>query len=174
MAAIGTATTIAPISTAPATHPHTNPIPSAPSAAASSSIQHPLTFSTVSFPAAPFPETLPEPQPQESQQPSQPPQEPAPYPPTFSQIVELITTGQTIPGIRHVPDTLLSGLESPAVRAARRKPWEEKVGKRGVEGDGGGVGGGVRDEKGGDGGDRQVVGEVTGEVGSVGNEIRVA
>ena len=60
------------------------------------------------------------------------------------------------------------------MRAARRKPWEEKVGKRGVEGDGGGVGGGVRDKKGGDGGDRQVVGEFTGEVGSVGNEIRVA
>ncbi|KAI4127862.1 MAG: hypothetical protein LQ347_004425 [Umbilicaria vellea] len=49
----------------------------------------------------------------------------APYPPTFSQIVELITTGQAIPNIKEIPDTLLEGQESQATAAKRKKPWEK-------------------------------------------------
>lgn len=47
------------------------------------------------------------------------------YPTSFSRIVELITTGEPIPGIKEVPDTLLSGQDSPAVTVKRKKPWEQ-------------------------------------------------
>lgn len=49
---------------------------------------------------------------------------PPPYPQSFSHLVELITTGQTIPGIKEVPNTLLTGQGSKAVESKRRKPWE--------------------------------------------------
>lgn len=47
-----------------------------------------------------------------------------PYPQSFSHLVELIRTGQPIPGIREVPNTLLTGQGSKAVESKRRKPWE--------------------------------------------------
>jgi len=50
--------------------------------------------------------------------------EPA-YPSSFSHIVELITTGQPIPGIEDIPDTVLSGHEKPSTAERRRKPWEK-------------------------------------------------
>ena len=57
--------------------------------------------------------------------PGQQPEEPAaPYPSSFDQIVELITKGEPIPGIKAVPDTLLAGQESTAITAKRKKPWE--------------------------------------------------
>ena len=49
---------------------------------------------------------------------------PAPYPNTFSQIVELISSGQPIPGIKEVPGTVLEGQCSAPVAGKRRKPWE--------------------------------------------------
>ncbi|KAK3169938.1 hypothetical protein OEA41_009322 [Lepraria neglecta] len=49
---------------------------------------------------------------------------PAPYPTSFSQIVELITNGQPIPGIQEVPDTVLEGQASQATTTKRKKPWE--------------------------------------------------
>ncbi|KAL8712530.1 MAG: hypothetical protein Q9225_006937 [Loekoesia sp. 1 TL-2023] len=52
-------------------------------------------------------------------------QPPAPYPSSFSQIVELITKGEPIPGIKEVPDTLLTGQESAVTTAKRKKPWEK-------------------------------------------------
>jgi guanyl-specific ribonuclease Sa len=53
--------------------------------------------------------------------------EPA-YPASFAHIVELITTGQPIPGIEEIPDTVLAGQETPSIAPQRRKPWEnEKV-----------------------------------------------
>ncbi|KAL8694370.1 MAG: hypothetical protein Q9224_003580 [Gallowayella concinna] len=55
---------------------------------------------------------------QESEQPA------APYPSSFSQIVELITKGEPIPGIKEIPDTLLQGQESAPITAKRNKPWE--------------------------------------------------
>lgn len=51
----------------------------------------------------------------------------APYPTSFSQIVDLITTGQPIPGLKEVPDTLLTGQESQPSTARRKKPWEREV-----------------------------------------------
>lgn len=54
------------------------------------------------------------------------PDEPAaPYPSSFSQIVDLITKGEPIPGIKEIPDTLLVGQESLTATAKRRKPWEK-------------------------------------------------
>ena len=48
----------------------------------------------------------------------------APYPTTFGRIVELIGSGQPIPGIKDVPDTVLQGQASQASAERRRKPWE--------------------------------------------------
>ncbi|KAL8969268.1 MAG: hypothetical protein Q9183_002077 [Haloplaca sp. 2 TL-2023] len=61
----------------------------------------------------------------DAQQNAQNEQQPqAPYPNSFSQIVDLITKGEPIPGIKDVPDTLLTGQESVATTAKRKKPWE--------------------------------------------------
>ncbi|KAI4185481.1 MAG: hypothetical protein L6R41_004121 [Letrouitia leprolyta] len=49
----------------------------------------------------------------------------APYPPSFSQIVELITKGEPVPGIKEVPSTVLSGQASAATITKRKKPWEK-------------------------------------------------
>ncbi|KAL7268920.1 hypothetical protein RUND412_008434 [Rhizina undulata] len=48
----------------------------------------------------------------------------APYPMSFAHIVELITTGQPIPGIREIPNVLNTALPSEATRPKRLKPWE--------------------------------------------------
>lgn len=50
----------------------------------------------------------------------------APYPTSFSEIVELITTGQSVPGIKDVPDILLEGQASQPTACKRRKPWEKE------------------------------------------------
>ncbi len=50
---------------------------------------------------------------------------PAPYPPNFSQIVDLITTGQPIPGIKDIPDTVLAGQGTQPTTSKRKKPWEK-------------------------------------------------
>ena len=56
----------------------------------------------------------------------QEPNEPAaPYPSSFSRIVDLITKGEPIPGIKEIPDTLLVGQESSPATAKRKKPWEK-------------------------------------------------
>lgn len=52
--------------------------------------------------------------------------EPA-YPTSFAHIVELITTGQPIPGIQQIPDTVLEGHDIASERPRRRKPWEKDV-----------------------------------------------
>lgn len=51
-------------------------------------------------------------------------EEPA-YPSSFAHIVELITTGQPIPGIQQIPDTVLTGHDTPSEKPERRKPWEK-------------------------------------------------
>ncbi|KAK9474693.1 uncharacterized protein V1510DRAFT_360581, partial [Dipodascopsis tothii] len=49
----------------------------------------------------------------------------APYPSSFEHIVELITTGQEVPGIREIPNVVLGATASAApAQAPRRKPWE--------------------------------------------------
>ncbi|KAJ5512988.1 hypothetical protein N7463_002540 [Penicillium fimorum] len=47
------------------------------------------------------------------------------YPSSFAHIVELITTGQPIPGIQDIPDTVLSGHDISSEKPRRRKPWEK-------------------------------------------------
>ena len=49
---------------------------------------------------------------------------PSAYPLSFNRIVELITTGQAVPGIKEIPDTVLEGQASQAVQSVRKKPWE--------------------------------------------------
>ncbi|RAL02032.1 DUF5572 domain-containing protein [Aspergillus ibericus CBS 121593] len=59
-------------------------------------------------------------------------EEPA-YPSSFAHIVELITTGQPIPGIQQIPDTVLTGHDTPSERPKRRKPWENGTGSEGLD-----------------------------------------
>ncbi|KAL8670522.1 MAG: hypothetical protein Q9168_004939 [Polycauliona sp. 1 TL-2023] len=64
----------------------------------------------------------------------------APYPSSFSQIVDLITKGEPIPGIKDIPETLLAGQESSPGTAKRKKPWEkdqarEEINTSTLEGD---------------------------------------
>ncbi|KAI9831210.1 MAG: hypothetical protein M1819_005138 [Sarea resinae] len=49
----------------------------------------------------------------------------APYPNSFEHIVELIASGQSIPGIRDIPDTVLEGEETQSTAVRRKKPWEK-------------------------------------------------
>lgn len=49
------------------------------------------------------------------------------YPMSFNRIVELISTGQPIPGIKEIPNTILEGEASHLKAATRRKPWEKPV-----------------------------------------------
>ena len=49
----------------------------------------------------------------------------APYPISFSQVVDLVTSGGPIPGIKEVPDTVLEGQASLPTTVKRRKPWEK-------------------------------------------------
>ncbi|KAF2128998.1 hypothetical protein P153DRAFT_292286 [Dothidotthia symphoricarpi CBS 119687] len=50
---------------------------------------------------------------------------PAPYPTTFAHIVDLITTGQPIPGIKDIPNTVLEGQGTQPEKTRRKKPWEK-------------------------------------------------
>ena len=55
------------------------------------------------------------------------PDEPeAAYPNSFSQIVELISSGQSIPGIKDIPTVVLEGQSSQTSKSKRRKPWERQ------------------------------------------------
>jgi hypothetical protein len=60
----------------------------------------------------------------------------APYPPTFAEIVELITSGKPIPGIKEIPPTLLTDQASQPSASKRRKPWEKDVSEEAVQGAG--------------------------------------
>ncbi|KAL4927820.1 DUF5572 domain-containing protein [Aspergillus undulatus] len=48
------------------------------------------------------------------------------YPTSFAHIVELITTGQPVPGIQEIPDTLLTGQGAESAKPRRLKPWERQ------------------------------------------------
>ncbi|KAM3078063.1 hypothetical protein ACMFMF_004476 [Clarireedia jacksonii] len=58
----------------------------------------------------------------------------APYPQSFADIVALITSGAPIPGIRDIPDTLLTDQASKPVASKRRKPWEKDVDEETIQG----------------------------------------
>ncbi|KAK5002958.1 hypothetical protein LTR16_006563 [Cryomyces antarcticus] len=51
--------------------------------------------------------------------------EQAPYPTSFAHIVDLITTGQPIPGIKEIPPTILEGQGTQSSTSRRKKPWEK-------------------------------------------------
>ncbi|KAL2350462.1 hypothetical protein BJ546DRAFT_858301 [Cryomyces antarcticus] len=57
--------------------------------------------------------------------PSTAPTEQAPYPTSFAHIVDLITTGQPIPGIKEIPPTILEGQGTQSSTSRRKKPWEK-------------------------------------------------
>lgn len=64
--------------------------------------------------------------------PTAPDGEAALYPLSFNHIVELITSGQPIPGIKDVPDIVLEGQASQTMKAKRKKPWEKSLGDEGA------------------------------------------
>jgi Family of unknown function (DUF5572) len=72
-------------------------------------------------------------------------QKAAPYPPSFAQIVALITSGQPIPGIREIPDEISTDVSEPKL-PKRRKPWEKDVPEDVIQGRAGGTFGDHRDE----------------------------
>jgi hypothetical protein len=50
---------------------------------------------------------------------------PAPYPTSFAHIVELITSGKPVPGIKEIPPTVLEGQGTEPSKPKRKKPWEK-------------------------------------------------
>ncbi|CAI9631114.1 unnamed protein product [Alternaria burnsii] len=50
---------------------------------------------------------------------------PAPYPTSFAHIVELITSGKPVPGIKEIPPTVLEGQGTQPSKPKRKKPWEK-------------------------------------------------
>lgn len=56
---------------------------------------------------------------------SNPNEPPAPYPTLFAHIVELITNGQPVPGIKDIPNTILEGQGTEPSKPRRKKPWEK-------------------------------------------------
>lgn len=71
----------------------------------------------------------------------------APYPPTFAEIVELITSGKPIPGIKEILPTLLTDQASKPTASKRRKPWEKDVPEGAVQGAGATLPGGEGEDK---------------------------
>ncbi|KAI9647224.1 hypothetical protein NHQ30_003607 [Ciborinia camelliae] len=63
-------------------------------------------------------------------------QKTAPYPPSFVEIVALIKAGAPIPGIRDIPDTVLTDQGTKPVARKRRKPWEKDVDEETIQGGG--------------------------------------
>ncbi|QSZ33736.1 hypothetical protein DSL72_005307 [Monilinia vaccinii-corymbosi] len=63
-------------------------------------------------------------------------QKAAPYSPSFAEIVAMIQAGTPIPGIRDIPDTVLTDQGTKPVVRKRRKPWEKDVDEERVQGGG--------------------------------------
>lgn len=49
------------------------------------------------------------------------------YPTSFQDIIELIQSGKSIPGIRDIPDTVLVDQGTQARQGRRQKPWEKSA-----------------------------------------------
>ncbi|EMG48370.1 hypothetical protein SBY92_003250 [Candida maltosa Xu316] len=49
-----------------------------------------------------------------------------PYSSNYQELVELITSGKPVPGIKHIPDTVLTDQGSKPTASQRQKPWEVK------------------------------------------------
>ena len=61
-------------------------------------------------------------------------QKTAPYPPTFAEIVAMITNNEPIPGIKDIPNIVLSDQGSVPKERKRRKPWEKDVDEETIQG----------------------------------------
>ncbi|KAK6464238.1 hypothetical protein DFJ63DRAFT_333816 [Scheffersomyces coipomensis] len=48
-----------------------------------------------------------------------------PYSSNYQELVELIVSGKPVPGIKHIPDTVLSDQSSTSKASQRVKPWEK-------------------------------------------------
>ncbi|CAH6722367.1 hypothetical protein CLIB1444_09S01992 [[Candida] jaroonii] len=53
-------------------------------------------------------------------------QDEPPYSSNYQELVELIVSGKPVPGIKQIPDTVLTGQSSTASATQRVKPWEKK------------------------------------------------
>lgn len=60
----------------------------------------------------------------------------APYPSSFAEVVASITAGTPIPGIRDIPDTVLTDQGTKPIVRKRRKPWERDVDEETIQGGG--------------------------------------
>ncbi|KUJ09115.1 uncharacterized protein LY89DRAFT_724634 [Mollisia scopiformis] len=69
----------------------------------------------------------------------------APYPRSFAEIVELITSGKPIPGIKEIHTTVCPELATKPILPKRRKPWEKDVPQEQIDGKIGGLFGDHRD-----------------------------
>lgn len=93
----------------PVPRPHA-PTPATAAAASTLSVQP--NYQTEEFPTSSDAATSADPAP--------------PYPTSFADIVDLITQNKPIPGIEHIPDTVLEAGSSKVDRTVRRrKPWEK-------------------------------------------------
>lgn len=61
------------------------------------------------------------------------PQNPAPYPPSFGEIIALISNGDPIPGIRDIPSTIVPEQASISKAPMRKKPWDKDLSKLTIE-----------------------------------------
>jgi len=88
----------------------TQPEPISPSIAASASVAPTNTETTAGATSTPSQNT---------------PEPPAPYPTSFAHIVELISSGKPVPGIKDIPNTVLEGQGTAPLKPKRKKPWEK-------------------------------------------------
>lgn len=51
----------------------------------------------------------------------------APYPPSFAEIIRLISDNVPIPGIRDIPPTIIPEQASIATAPKRKKPWDNNL-----------------------------------------------
>lgn len=87
----------------------------------------PTSTTTTNNTSSPQPDLTPLLPPPSSNSEVAPPPAPAPYPTSFSAIVELISSGKPIQGIKEIPKTVLEGQGSlVTVKTPRKKPWEKQ------------------------------------------------
>lgn len=116
---------IFPLDSTPSSSNPTTTTQTLASASASTSSNHPTHESDL--PPVSSTTSIADPGNSTAPQPTQTNNNQAPYPPTFAQIIELITSGAPIPGIIDVPDIVRPELASVSKLPKRRKPWEKDV-----------------------------------------------
>ncbi|POS83614.1 hypothetical protein EPUL_003306, partial [Erysiphe pulchra] len=59
----------------------------------------------------------------------------APYPPSFAEIIRLISNNAPIPGIRDIPPTIIPEQASVATAPKRKKPWDNNKHEKKIDTD---------------------------------------